>query len=427
MDTPQPSIQTEPQKQDRLWTADFIKIGLLAFIFSLAYQMFYTAFPLYMGSLGGNSTLIGLATGGFTIAAFAARPIAGHLLDTKGRKVVLMVGLVMSILLAAGLAFIPSIAAILLLRILQGPGIATVSTSNGTIVSDILPRKRLAEGLGYYGVFFTIATAFGPAIALAVIKGENYSPVLLMNVGILAVAFLLALTINYEKKRAKQALIQTNTEAAEQSSPHAVAPAEAGALSNVAHPPSYKGIWKFVERTSLTPALISAVLSLSSAAAMTFLVPFAISRGFESIAAFFTVQAIAALVVRLVGGTLSTRYGTLPVLVPGLVLVGVSFFLIAPMNSVPLLLTAAAIHGAGYGLCYPVLNALSIMSAPPSRRGIANSTYACSFDIGIGIGSTIWGIVADAAGYPPAFIAAGILAFFCLGLSIAVFRKKRAA
>jgi MFS family permease len=422
---------------ERLWNADFLKIGLIAALFSLAYQMFYTAFPLYLQSFGANATLIGAATGGFTVAALAARPVVGHFLDKSGRQIVLLIGMAVTIICAVGLAAIPSITAIVILRVIQGSGIASVSTANGTIASDVIPQKRLAEGLGYYGVFFTIATAFGPALALALIKDNNYSPVMISNIVILALTFLFALTMRYEKRKAKPSSfqeieasgIEVQAAAEETAQVGAVIPApeESSANGQTAAllPAEYTGIWKFVEKSSLLPALISAVLSLAAAAPVTFLVPYAVSRGFENIPIFFTFQALAALFSRLFGGRITTRFGPLAALVPGLILIGISFICIAPLNSLALLIFAAIIYGLGFGLCYPVLNALAITAASPSRRGVANSTYACSFDIGMGFGSTAWGIVVDAAGYPPIFIAAGILAFLCLGLSVALYGRKR--
>jgi predicted MFS family arabinose efflux permease len=260
---------------------------------------------------------------------------------------------------------------------------------------------------------------------------------MLANIGILVLTFIVALTMRYEKRKAKVSSfkeieasgIEVQAAAEETIQVGAVIPADdgspAGSPEVNATPAEYKGIWKFVEKTSLLPALISTVLSLAAAAPVTFLVPYAVSRGFENIPIFFTFQALAALFSRLFGGRITTRFGPLAALVPGLILIGISFICIAPLNSLPMLIFAAVIYGLGFGLCYPVLNALAITAAPASRRGVANSTYACSFDIGMGFGSTAWGIVVDAAGYPPIFVAAGILAFLCLGLSIALYGRRR--
>ena len=425
--TPQPQRITEPQT-DKLWTSDFLKIGVLSLVFSLAFQMFGTVFPLYLKSLGATATLIGVASAGFTVAAFLSRPIAGHFADRKGRKVVLLVGMSINLLASVFVSVVPSLFLIILFRIAQGPGMATASTVNGTIVSDILPSRRMAEGLGYYGVFFTIAGAIGPAIALSVTKNNNFTPVFIINIVLIAVTLLLCFTINYEKKRAKQAAAEaeSSAQAVGLASAEDALPAQPSA-SEITEEPAveYKGIWKFVEKTALVPALILSLLSIASAASVTFLVPFASDRGFDSIAIFFTVQAIASLFIRLVGGRISTRFGPLAALVPGLALVGISFLLIAPMKSLPMLLIAAVFYGAGYALCYPVLNALAIVGAPPSRRGIANSTYSCSFDVGMGIGAFIWGFTIDHVDYTPTFVAAGILAFLCIILSTVLLKKKR--
>ncbi|SJU32539.1 Uncharacterised protein [Clostridioides difficile] len=48
---------------------------------------------------------------------------------------------------------------IILLRIFQGFGFGISSTAVATIVTDVTPKSRMLEGIGYSGVGITITTA----------------------------------------------------------------------------------------------------------------------------------------------------------------------------------------------------------------------------------------------------------------------------
>lgn len=51
------------------------------------------------------------------------------------------------------------------------------------------------------------------------------------------------------------------------------------------------------------------------------------------------------------------------------------------------------------GGVYFTVMAMAVNIAPPERRGAANSTFLCAYDIGIGIGGGIAGVLIDAVGY----------------------------
>ena len=48
--------------------------------------------------------------------------------------------------------------------------------------------------------------------------------------------------------------------------------------------------------------------------------------------------------------------------------------------------------------CYPLLNAMAVVNAPSERRGSANATFLMFMDLGIGVGSFVWGLTIDLIG-----------------------------
>lgn len=56
--------------------------------------------------------------------------------------------------------------------------------------------------------------------------------------------------------------------------------------------------------------------------------------------------------------------------------------------------------GIGFGALAPAFQTLAVQSAPPSRAGVATSTYFWSLDISVGLAAALLGMAANAFGYP---------------------------
>ena len=74
-----------------------------------------------------------------------------------------------------------SVGLLLVLRSLHGIGFSATTNAPGTIVSDIVPKSRLAEGVGYYVLSNTLATAVGPALTLFIIQYFSYNVLFLVS------------------------------------------------------------------------------------------------------------------------------------------------------------------------------------------------------------------------------------------------------
>lgn len=73
------------------------------------------------------------------------------------------------------------------------------------------------------------------------------------------------------------------------------------------------------------------------------------------------------------------------------------------LNSTPHLLMAGFLLGIGYGLLQPLFQSFVTGTTPAPKRGAANATYLLSYDIGIGIGSLLMGILQESIGLSTGF------------------------
>ena len=66
---------------------------------------------------------------------------------------------------------------------------------------------------------------------------------------------------------------------------------------------------------------------------------------------------------------------------------------------------------------------MAVAIAPPERRGSANSTFLCAYDIGIGVGGGIAGSLISGLGYGKMFVIMSI--FNVLAIAIYFFWASR--
>jgi MFS family permease len=187
------------KQEEQLWTRDFVVITLISLFTFIGFQMLLPTLPVYAKHLGGSDTAAGLVVGIFTFSAVIIRPFTGYFLDVYGRKGILLMGLL--IFTASVLAYIwaPSLLILLVFRFIHGLGWGLTSTASSTVATDVIPKSRLGEGMGYYGLSGTLSMALAPALGLYIISCFNFNVLFLLSAGMLTVAIVLALTINYHK------------------------------------------------------------------------------------------------------------------------------------------------------------------------------------------------------------------------------------
>jgi MFS family permease len=158
--------QLVKQYNVKLWTKEFILIISINLLVFIAIYILMAAMPLFIQEIGGNRLLAGLTSSLFTLGGFLARPWVGGLLDSKGRKRVLLFGSSLLFIPVICYSFVQSAYLLLFLRLVQGLAFSAVSTATLTIASDLIPGARRYEGIGYFGISNAVAMAVGPAVSL---------------------------------------------------------------------------------------------------------------------------------------------------------------------------------------------------------------------------------------------------------------------
>jgi|SRR6056297_1191530 len=152
------------------------------------------AFPTIARHFNLNMDEIGLLITAFTIPGIFMAPLMGILADRLGRKAVLIPSLVLFGLAGAACAHTNTFNTLLILRIFQGLGAASLGSLNITIIGDLFEGNRRTTIMGYNASVLSIGTAFYPAIggALALINWKFifYLPLLAIPIAIWALTTL---------------------------------------------------------------------------------------------------------------------------------------------------------------------------------------------------------------------------------------------
>lgn len=363
---------------EKVWTRNFLLIILINFLVFMNHIMVLSTFPMFLEQvLGLNEAVAGAAAFAFSAVAVILRPIIGWLLDCGRRRGVLLIGLTGMLLMplgyaasaaftASGYVLTAAVALALVCRMLHGAALAFSNTTGATIASDALPQKRFAEGMGYFGMATALATSLAPALGLALMK-VSFTVLFLTAAGFMLISLLLCLMMK----------------------PLSVPQAEKKPLE-------FKTL---IDADAVPASVICLVFLLTWGALENFLADYAIKNSLPSGGIFFAITAVMLFLVRVTIGKLADKKGEGIFVYSCNAAMLAAFLLLAfaPCNFSFYL--AAVLAGYAFGGIEPALQSMAVHIAPPERRGSANSTFLCAYDIGLGGGGGIAGVLISALGY----------------------------
>jgi MFS family permease len=124
---------------------------------------------------------------------------------------------------------------------------------------------------------------------------------------------------------------------------------------------------------------------------------------------------------------LSDRFGRAVVIAPGLGLAALGLVVLSTATTLTAFLAVAVLYGLAFAAAQPAMMALVVDRAAPNRRGAAMGTFSMAMDLGIGLGSIVWGVVAQAAGYQAMYLAASVVALVALVVFVVGWRGQAGA
>ncbi|MEM2928507.1 MAG: MFS transporter [Nitrososphaerota archaeon] len=116
----------------------------------------------------------------------------------------------------------------------------------------------------------------------------------------------------------------------------------------------------------------------------------------DSIIAFlFTINGLSNALIRIPSGKIISRFGKKKIILIGMVLISLMFFIISITNDISLLLLAMIMYGIGWGMRAVATASMVGESTSETLRGIALNIFWNMFDIGTVIGAMFGGSLAS--------------------------------
>jgi MFS family permease len=154
---------TEPPK-DRLDFKKILPIFIIILIDLLGLTVIIPLLPLYAASFGATPLMIGVIGAVYPVFQFVGAPMLGRLSDRYGRRPILLVSQIGTLIGFLILGFANSLWMLLLSRMIDGLSGANISTAQAAITDSTTENNR-TQGLGLVGAAFGLGFVAGPLIA----------------------------------------------------------------------------------------------------------------------------------------------------------------------------------------------------------------------------------------------------------------------
>ena len=388
--------------RDRLWTKDFtIDVCINFLLYVIMYQLMLWSTQFAIHTWDATVSEAGLASGIFIIGALSSRIVTGHVIDALGRKKALLVGT--GIYMAGLLLYFPvhSLTAFLVIRCLHGAAYGISATAASTIVGAIVPPKRRGEGIGYYALGNTLASAAGPFLGMTLCSGGNYYLNVYVCIGLAVLTFALAAAIH--------------------SPEHVCTAADRAALKSLR--------WdSFISVQALPISIITEIQSQLNMSdrrldGQTDEQTGGVGVGLNLAIAgsiFFCTYSVTSFFSRPIIGRFLDHHGGDAVMYPTLVILALCMAAVGLAESNALFAIGGVLLGLSYSTVTSSGQALAIHGVPEGHIGLATSTFFIFVDLGVGVGPYMLGSLVPAYGFSSVYFGAAVIALAAIPLYYAL-------
>lgn len=182
----------------------FIPYALAAFLVGLVggfTSLFSPAFIEELNLPYNNTTWTALAMA-MSTAAFA--PVLGKLGDLIGRRITLLIGIMVFIIGSILTAISPSLFFMLVARFIVGIGTAAIAPVVMSYILTEFPPEKTAKGFAVYMFISSISVIFGPTIGGLIIEYSGWRTMIWVCVALSVITFFLCLVTGEKKKSTRK-------------------------------------------------------------------------------------------------------------------------------------------------------------------------------------------------------------------------------
>ena len=359
----------------------------------------YMTVPLvakYVMTFGADITTASAVSGILSLVAMFMCPVAGVLSDRINKKKLLIITEAAYAVCLGLHAFARSLIALLLLRAVTGIFFSLSNVLTIAYASSYIPKSRMGEGLGYFGLVVPLVQAAGPSIGLGLRDSIGYGAVF-TGAALAALAAMICV---------------------------AVLP------YNAPEPSGQKKTLKFNDIFAVRfiwLMLLTALFSSANGLISTYLDILASERSITNISIFFTVCSVVLIIFKPLTGKLLDSRGMYLVIIPAVVFAALGMFFVGIASSLWVMLIAAVCKALGQGAGTPTIQAHAVKMLDKSHSGVAVSTIQIGQSLGNSIAPVLGSFLVKPFGYTTMFCGFGgiILVAGFLFLILQARREKK--
>ena len=320
--------------------------------------------PSYLTSLGG-AEYKGLIISLFTVTAMLSRPFSGKLADKLGRIPVIIFGAAVCFICSLFYPIITTVSGFLLLRLVHGFSTGFTPTGAAAYLSDIIPIHKRGEAMGIVGTAGTLGMAGGPAIGGAVANAFGLDAMFYCSSAFALISIIIVLSIK-ETLKVKQGFSMS--------------------VFKIKRADIF-------EPRVLGPCVVMALTAYSYGALFTVIPDFGEYVGIRNKGLLFTFLTVASLLVRLLAGKASDRYGRVPILRISVFLMIASMILVGLAKDATTLIIGITLYGLAQGSTSPTLLAWATDLSDENHKGRGIASFYIFMEFGIGVGALLSGFI----------------------------------
>lgn len=361
---------------DKLWNSEYLKVMTSNFLLFFAFYLLTPLLPIYLDEqFSANKDIIGLALSGYVVATLLIRPFSGFVVDSFNRKTVLMFCFFFFFLCFAGYIGAGTLLMFAIVRTFHGIPFGATTVANSTVAIDTLPSSRRNEGVGYYGLSNNLAMAIAPSAGIYIYGAtNNFALLFWISLALALAGFLVTTTVRLPQR------------------------------AIVAGKPKLSMDHFFLGRAWLMAVNIS-MFGLCWGIMSNYVAIY----GRESLGItdgtgiFFAILSGGLILSRLLGVPQLRKGKIVENCLRGVILSTIGFVLFAGAWGQWSFYLSALLVGLGNGQMYPAFLNMFLNVARHDQRGTANSSILISWDLGMGLGILVGGLIAEYSGYAAAF------------------------
>jgi MFS transporter, DHA1 family, multidrug resistance protein len=334
----------------------------------------FSQFPIvapYARSLGATPGVVGLVVAAYSATNLIGNLLAGHLLDSLGRKRLLVSGLVVAGTAVLLYVLVRNPTELVAVRAFHGLAAAILAPAAFTLLGDLFPGERRGRAMGASGALIALAAMVAPAVSGVLRDRWGFAAVYAV-VG--ALFFATALAAFFYVGETYRPRLEAR--------------------------PAPGRFLVLLRRRALVAAYVAGTALAFGLGTLVTQLPLRLADlgygGTQTGLAFssfaFTAMLVMAGPLPRFGGP--TRWRA--ICGWGLSLVGGGLLLLPAPTEIGGIAGAMAVYGLGFGLIFPSANAQVAEATQPSERGTAFGIFYAFYSVGVILGSAAAGAALDA-------------------------------